>query len=85
MPSYEGFFGHTIHLDNRFAVGRYGVRYSWTVSDASRMLLDTFDVLENGNGDGVVIAMYHFHRPHAEFLVQELDSRKLIKGRNPTV
>lgn len=84
-PGATGLFARAIHLDARFSVGRYAVHYSWLVSGAARASCDVFDILTGGHADGAVIALYPYHCPHAEFLVQQLDSRKLVKGRNPTV
>jgi hypothetical protein len=84
--SQPGLFTFGLHLDGRFAPGRYAVRFSYTVLGATRVpKLATFEVLPGGDPDGAALAMYHFQRPHAAFLVRQLDSGKIVKGRNPRV
>lgn len=78
-----GLFQHTMHLDGRFNTGRYNVLFSWLASGSPRVSLARFYVLPNGNAAGAVIAMTHYRQPQAEFLVQQLDSGRLVKGRNP--
>lgn len=80
-----GLFGLVMHLDRRFQPGRYGVRFEFDDAGSPRARAASFTVLPGGNPDGSVIAMYALHRPEAEFLLQQLDSGKLVKGRNPSV
>jgi hypothetical protein len=78
-------FTRSVHLDARWTPGYYSVQYAWTVAGSGRALVDTFQVLPNGHRDGAVIALYAYHRPHADFLVQQVDSGKIVKGRNPSI
>lgn len=83
--NFPGFFGRPVHLDARFGVGQFAVRFAWTVGGLMRAAVKTFAVLPGGHPDGAAIAAYAFHMPQAEYLVLQLDSGKLFKGRNPTV
>lgn len=80
-----GLFLHALHLDGRFTTGEYVAHVSWLASGAARATLLRFGVLPGGHADGAVIAMYPYRRPHADFLVQQTDGRKLLRGRNPVV
>jgi hypothetical protein len=80
-----GFFTRSIHLDRRYNVGHYQVHIAYTVSGAARCHSQRFEVVAGGHGDGAAIAGYHYHRPHAEYQVLQLDSGKLYRGRNPYV
>lgn len=81
--SARGVFATAVHLDRRYAAGSYTAHVSYTVGGAARSEAVGFEVLPGGHPDGAVIAGYHYHRPHAEFQVLQLDSGKLFKGRNP--
>lgn len=85
VATAPGVFGIALHLDSRFSIGRYSAHYSWTDGGESRVGVDVFDVIPGGHPDGAIIALYPYHRPQAEFLIQQTDGRKLLKGRNPTV
>lgn len=80
-----GLFGHRLFLDGRFSAGRYTVYYRYLVGTYQGVVEDTFEVVAGGDGDGAVIALNYYERPHAVFCVFQLDSGRLVKGRNPRV
>lgn len=80
-----GLFLLAVHLDGRLSEGNYAVQLAWTVSGSPRAELRKFTVIPGGNKDGAVVAMYHYRRPHADFLIQQTDGRKLLRGANPTI
>jgi hypothetical protein len=81
-----GLFARALHLDQRFPTGYYSALAFWLDgSGNARVQRDSFVILPGGHGDGAVIGMYFYTRPHANFLVQHLDSGKLVRGRNPAV
>lgn len=80
-----GLFLLAVHLDGRLSEGYYGVQLSWVVSGSPRAELRKFCVIPGGNKDGAVVSMYHYRRPHADFLIQQTDGRKLLRGQNPTI
>lgn len=79
-----GYFSYRLHLGPLFATGQYIAVYHWKASSHSGMEVDQFEVLP-GHGEGAVIAATEYVRPHARFLVHQLDSGKLKRGRNPRV
>lgn len=79
----RGLFARAVHLDRRYAVGTYTAEVSYAVGGAPRLDALAFEVTAGGHPDGAVVAGFHYHRPHAEFQVLQLDSGKLFKGRNP--
>lgn len=85
LGNADGLFGRTIHLDARFSPGDYAALVSYSSGGTPRADLHTFTVLPGGHPDGTVIALYPYHRPQAEFLVQQTDSGSILKGRNPSV
>jgi hypothetical protein len=81
-----GLFQTQIFLGPAFAPGQYTVSYSYSSGGGSfsGMADDNFEVLPGGDTDGTTEAMYFYHRPQADFVVQQLSSGKLKKRRNPT-
>ncbi len=80
-----GLFGTKLFLDVSYATGIYKAEYRWQIGSYHGLEEDTFEVLPGGDGKGAVIALYHWERPHAKFLVQQLTSGALVRGRNPSV
>lgn len=78
-------FQFVFKLDSRFAVGQYSVDYRYKLGATHVVETDHFEVIAGGNADGNVIAMTFYDRPHADFLVYQLDTGKIAAGRNPTV
>lgn len=80
-----GLFAFPLRLDYGFsATGMYLVNYHYLLPNVFRGLdQDNFEVLEGGNPDGNIVAMYAYQRPNGQFIVQELDSGNLAIGRNP--
>lgn len=77
-----GYFQYPLFLGPLFAAGRYSVIYRYLVGSYLGQVEDVFEVLA-GDDEGAVIAMYWYERPHAAFVVQQLDSGLLVRGRNP--
>jgi hypothetical protein len=78
-------FAYSLFLDGRFAAGLYTATYRYTLGSYEGVVVDEFEVVAGGDGDGAVIAMHYFDRPHAKFVVMQLDGGSLVKGRNPRV
>ncbi len=80
-----GLFQYGLFLSSLFTEGTYTVKYNWISGGVSYAELDTFEVMPGGNAGGAVISLYFYERPGARFLVQQLDSGRLVRGRNPRV
>lgn len=83
--STTGLFQRNVFLGNLFSTGRHQVVFRYLVGSYLGQVTDDFEILAGGDPDGAVIAAHWYERPHAGFVVQQKDSGKLIKGRNPTV
>jgi hypothetical protein len=79
-----GTFRLGVFLGQAFQAGHHllVVRYP-DGGGTSRVGVGSFDVLPGGSADGAVIALHPVERPSARFLVQQLDSGRLLRGRNP--
>jgi hypothetical protein len=80
-----GLFHYPLYLDGDFAPGLYRAVYNYNLGSYVGIEEDGFEVLAGGNADGAVVALHFYVRPHARFVMQSLDSGKMVQGRNPTV
>ncbi len=78
-----GLFAGSVYLDDTFAAGEYLAVYRWDISGTRGESTDTFRVVAGGGASGQVVALHHYERPHAEFLVQQRADGNLYKGKNP--
>lgn len=78
-------FAYNLFLGGGFAAGLYTVYYRYLLGTYEALVEDTFEIVAGGDKDGAVISMYYFDRPQAKYVVMQLDSGKLVKGRNPRV
>jgi hypothetical protein len=74
-------------LGSSFPAGRYRVSYHWTVGGYAGEAEDNFEVAAGGDPAGAVISLCWYERPHANFLIMQLDpaSGRLLFGRNPSL
>lgn len=81
-----GLFGGVVFLNNDYSThGTYTIEYRYLAGGHYGIDTDQFEIMAGGHKDGSVIAMHYFDRPHAKFIVQQLDSGRLVQGRNPSV
>ena len=84
--STTGFFGYMQQLNSLFAVGRYAVYYSYTVSATQGDPGDdNFEVMGGGNTAGQVISMMYLDRPDSDFILAQLDSGATSINRGPHI
>jgi hypothetical protein len=79
-----GIFQGRVFLSALFAAGLYVVTYYYQVGSYQGLATDNFEIMPGGDPDGNVMAMYFYRQPQADFIVQSLDSGKIVQGRNPT-
>lgn len=84
---YRLFLGANPHVpvSEAFAVGRIFIYYEWVIDGTTYGDLAVLDAVASGNDAGAVISMERFDRPHGDFLVMQLDTGKIIAGRNPRI
>lgn len=78
-----GLFGYRLRLSASYAAGHYTVAYRWRSGAHRGVATAAFEVTPGGDAEGAVIAMHDYNRPDARFIVHQLDSGKLKRGRNP--
>ncbi len=66
-------------------VGHYSVSFQYLAGLATFTKTAVFEVVKGGHPDGAVLAMHHYERPHAAFLVHQTESGTRVFGRNPSV
>jgi hypothetical protein len=80
-----GFFSLPLRLDNAFATGNHYAVYKYTISGVAYQVVDYFEVMAGGGGDGEVVAMQSYNRPEGTFIIRQLSTGILVAGRNPQV
>lgn len=87
MDRYQatGYFQRKVFLNGLFSVGQYRVVYRYIVGSFKGIVIDSFEIISGGNVAGTPIAMYFYRRPHCDWVVQQMDSGRLLKRRNPSV
>lgn len=83
--SQTGLFLTELFLGRDYSAGQYSVTYSYRNSTYHGRQQDTFEVIAGGHADGAVVAMHFYVLPHATYVVQQLESGKIVQGRNPKV
>jgi hypothetical protein len=78
-----GYFQQNIFLGPAFAVGPYTVTYSYAVGGNPGSDEDNFEVIAGGDSDGTTESLYFYHRPQADYVIQQLSSGKIKRRRNP--
>jgi hypothetical protein len=88
MPKIDGavvgLFQLAVYLDERFSTGYYQGVSRWLRGTYSAVQIDDFRILDGGNPDGAVIAMFHHEMPQARFIVMQTDAGKIQRGKNPS-
>lgn len=85
--AFTGLFYHRLFLSHGYTVtGGWQATYLYNTSSGHYgFQADNFELLPGGDPDGHVVGMYHYRRPHADFLVHQTESGSIKKGRNPRV
>lgn len=78
-----GFFSYRLFLNSSYAPGLYRVNYRYRIGSFHVLEQDQFEILPGGDPAGAVIAMFDFEKPDAVFIVQSLDSGRIVRGKNP--
>ncbi len=81
----EPLFGQRLLLTAEFAPGRYEIYYRYRASTYSNVVTDVFEIAAGGDTAGSVVSMVGYKRPHATYVVHQLDSGRIRKGKNPRV
>lgn len=80
-----GLFYRQVLLNARFSTGKHQAVIRYQIGSYEGQVNHTFDIIAGGDDEGAVIAMHWYERPNGAFIVRQLDSGKIVKGRNPSV
>lgn len=78
-------FALPILLGVDFALGIYGVSYTYSVGGFEQTASDTFTLIPGGDPGGNVISMMFYDRPESSYVLAQLANGRLVQGRNPTL
>lgn len=84
-PVQTGLFHHRVYLGADYATGYYTFVILYRVGSYYGVESGSFQVIPGGEQDGAVTSMYFFRRPQASFLVNERQTGKILKGKNPSI
>lgn len=81
--SLTGFFNFNVHLNSNFSAGRYIALLQYAVAGSNKAELHFFEVMSGGNAKGAYVALFYYQRPHANYIVGQLDDGTLEMRRGP--
>lgn len=81
----EGLFGFNLRLGDDFDTGSYSVLVNYYANSGGRLESHHFRIVPGGDVDGAVVSAYFYQRPHANFIVERLDSNKRAICKNPRI
>ncbi len=90
MPLWDktiqvGVFRTQLYLSSAYAAGLYEISVYYRSGAKYGMEQHTFEVIAGGDADGQVLGMYFYHRPQADYIVYQVESGQILKGKNPRV
>ena len=83
--THSGLFYFDLFLDGAFSAGQYVEVYYYKIGSHYGLATDNFEVVPGGSGDGHVLSAYFYSRPHADFIVHQMESGKIKRGRGPSL
>ena len=72
-----GLFLYHLRLGSSFSTGRYHVLIEYAYSGGTGAIQRVFEVIGGGHSSGAYLAIHQYRRPHASYLVGQLDSGTL--------
>jgi hypothetical protein len=81
-----GLFYYQLLLDGKYSPGNWSLTFYWAMNSGAYSGIESsqFEIVPGGDPDGAVIGMFFYYRPHANFVMQQLERGKVIQKRNPT-
>ena len=80
-----GQFQHRFFLGAIYSVGHGAVHLTYKIGSTHFAEIQQFDLIAGGDEAGSAIALHHFVPAHADFLLEQTDSGRLLRRRNPRV
>ncbi len=78
-----GMFVGKLRLSSTYPAGHYRVAINFVANSVKQLAVCHFEVVAGGHVDGAVVSMQFYPRPHANFLVERLDSNQRLIIKNP--
>lgn len=74
-------FTGRVHLDENYPEGAYVVLFYAEIPGGDWYAREEFEILPSGNGSGQIISLYYFDRTPNQYLVNQRDSGRIMKGK----
>lgn len=78
-------FALPVQLGSNLSLGTLRLTFVYTVGGVTLTQVGTFDLIDGGDSGGRVISLCGYTRPNARYLLAQLDSGRLVQGKNPRV
>lgn len=83
LGTVTGLFSYGFYLGLGFSLGHYSAVVNYIANGVNKLEVLHFEIVAGGDPYGTVISMAFYPRPHANFLVEKLDSQNRFLARNP--
>lgn len=70
-------------LGPKFSTGHYRVLKEWTVGTNSFAETDSFEIVGGGSSKGAYVGLFWYERPHAKYLIGQLDDGTIERRPSP--
>jgi hypothetical protein len=79
---YRKFFASFV-VGAGFSLGTYQVEFAYSVAGTPYERSGSFEVVAGGDAAGDVISLHASTRPEGHYVLAQLSSGRLVRGRNP--
>lgn len=81
-----GLFRHSLRLGGEFVTGKYVAIYTYQNRIGNTYCVhDQFEVTGGSDASGTLISLYSVRHPETNYVLGQLNSGRLVMGRNPRV
>ena len=80
-----GLFCSRLFLGSGFSNGTHSVTTFALVGGNQKIDVRTFEIIPGGNQLGQVVNMTYYHNPAADHLIYQVESGRLMRGKNPSL
>lgn len=80
-----GLFASRVFLGSGMSAGAHTIEMNYKAGTKFGVESRTFDIIAGGHSRGQVLAMHYLHQPQADFVVYQVESGLILRGKNPRV
>ncbi len=80
-----GHFRSFHKLDSNFSTGQYRILKEYTIGSSAFAKEDRFEIVAGGHTGGAYVSLFWYSRPHADFLIGQLDDGTIEMRPSPRI